>query len=382
MKTSRIIVYGVLLVGGLCVLAVTRHRPPEQMEPADGVPWVPMRSLKPLTPPFVVDKLGILADLRASRFDALESRLTGYQKKAEAEIAEEANVRLAFQAFENCDPALAGFLSEWVKRSPKSYSAHLAQGVYLFSQGGSARGSKFASETGAGKLSGNECSLRPSGGRGQPGPRLESEARRSLRRTDGTGARARRYRSVLATREPGARRSSGELQHPTGGHELPRSKWGGSIAALDAFAGESAKHASENPRLALFNGFPDFEQGIQIDMPKGDYAAAVRSITKATDKGGDHPRFYSGRGDAFSALGRHEDAIADFKRAYELWPQSALNLVKIAGEQALLSRYPEALQTLNLATEIGGPTDDAQQLRTWLIQRMPQGGNAQTVEGD
>ena len=76
MKTSRIVVYGVLLVGGLAVLAVQRLGSRVEADPTTAPLTVPARPLKPLTPRLVADKLETLADLRASRFEQLESQLT------------------------------------------------------------------------------------------------------------------------------------------------------------------------------------------------------------------------------------------------------------------------------------------------------------------
>jgi tetratricopeptide (TPR) repeat protein/uncharacterized RDD family membrane protein YckC len=338
--------------------------------------------LKPLTPPLTVNKLDILAELRARRFEALDERLKSYQQRAERNVAEEANMRLAFQTFENSDPNLAGLLSEWVKSSPSSYAAHLAWATYLFKQGWRARGGKVAAETGAGRLADMES--------------LFAHGAREVREALFLNSKLAQAYVLQLQRE----RASGETDACMKLGEsvlklVPTSfivrlemmkclepRWGGSAEAMEAFARESQRFVGQNPRLAVLKGFPDFDKAVWVHGRQKDYASELRSYTKAIEKGGDEAMFYQARGELFSVLGQTQQAIEDFERANRLWPQSQETLESLAREQAQIGKYTEALDTLELASRVGGPSSYAQELRTFLLPKLGRGPKGQGVGGD
>ena len=331
------------------------------------------RPLKPLTPPFIVNKLDILENLRARRFDALESRLKSYQESAEKDVTEEANLRMAFQTFENSDPSLDDLLSEWVKHSAASYSSHLAWATYSFKQGWRARGGQMTSDTSAGRIADMQ-SLFAHGAR-------EAKAALSLNpkvaqayvlllqweRSNGATDKCMKLGERALDVVPASFVVRLEMMR------CLQPRWGGSVEAMEAFAQGSQKFVSENPRLVVLKGFPAFDRASWAYSGERDFALEIKAYTEAIEKGGDEAIFYQARGEVFGALGETQKSIEDLERANQLSPQSQDILESIAGEQALIGKYEQALNNLELASRVGGPSPYAPDLRAFLLRKLGRG---------
>lgn len=85
--------------------------------------------------------------LQTSNFAELDRRFGNIQEAFVAgQITEQALLE-AFRAFYDSDPYIAPRYKDWVARSPNSYVAHLARGIYLRKLGEALRGDALSSET-------------------------------------------------------------------------------------------------------------------------------------------------------------------------------------------------------------------------------------------
>src|SRR5215469_9072054 len=135
----------IVIIVGLSLIALLHRRRTEDL----AILSITRGPLRPLTPPFIVNKSDIVADVEAYRFEALDALLESYQRRAEADVAQEANAHMAYETFIDSDPRFMPALDQWVKKFPNSYSAHLARAMSLFADGKEARGDKWASDTSA-----------------------------------------------------------------------------------------------------------------------------------------------------------------------------------------------------------------------------------------
>jgi len=85
--------------------------------------------------------------LAANDAAAADELLNGVQKKFEDGTLSEIELRNAFRPIYDLTPAEAENLHAWAASHPKSYAAHLAEGIYYKKRGLAARGDKFISET-------------------------------------------------------------------------------------------------------------------------------------------------------------------------------------------------------------------------------------------
>jgi tetratricopeptide (TPR) repeat protein len=327
--------------------------------------------LKPITPRLTADRLKLLADLKARRFDSLEKSLDSFQKQAENNMVQEANVALAFQAFQNNGSEIDSLLSQWVKQSPASYSAHLAWATYLFQQGWSARGNKWANETTQRQF----AKMQDFFSRGV------HEALAALNLNPKLSqAYALLLQSQRAAGGPGACLTTGAAAL----HRIPASfimrvevmkclqpRWGGSYEAMERFAHASQAFAVQNPRIFALNGYPDLDRG-NAYLGARQYPQAIGAYTRAIERGGDDAVFYRQRGQAFALLDQFQDAIEDLHRADQLWPQFPATLDWLAYAFSSVGKKQEALDELNLDEQVGGPTPNEQRMRTSIMMELKQ----------
>jgi tetratricopeptide (TPR) repeat protein len=314
---------------------------------------------------FAADRLKILADLKARRFDALEKELRSYQEQAEREVSMEDNAVFAIGAFSNTEPALGPLLDEWERRLPDSYVPHLAKAEYLIALGFKARGDKWTDETSK-----------------QQFDRMNDYFTRGVPEVKEVISRDKRVAEAYVLLIRAAKRSEGaDLVRSIaveGLAEVPASfairrafitslepRWGGSYDAMEKFARDSEARVNENPEIAGLKGFPDYDRAAALTW-SDDYADALPLYTRAIAEGGDVDLFYRDRGRALQKLGRSADALADFERADQLGPQNPDTLVAMAYALVYLGRTKEARDKLDIAAQLAEPDEDAQRLRDQL----------------
>ena len=314
---------------------------------------------------FAADRLKILADLRARRFDALDQELRSYQEQAEQKVAMEDNAVFAFGAFSNTDPELDSLFDEWQKKLPASYIPHLAKAEYLFALGSKARGVKWANETSK-----------------QQSARMNDYYGKAVKELKVVVSRNKRIAAAYVLLIGAARASEGPefIREITsaGLEEIPASfairrafmttlepRWGGSYDAMDQFAHDSAAMIKENPEIAVLKGFADYNKADVLTW-SDDYAGAVPLYTRAIAEGGDLDSFYRNRGKALQRLGRTADALLDLERADQLEPQNADTLVETAYALFFLGRTKQARDKLDIADQLAQPDDRALHLRDQL----------------
>ena len=101
----------------------------------------------PDTPEEMASQRESLNLLRQSRYVELDRKMNGIQRSYEVGNITDERLLHEFRAFYDTDPALAGRYDEWVEKIPRSYSALVAQGLYLRYLGKQARGSAYIEDT-------------------------------------------------------------------------------------------------------------------------------------------------------------------------------------------------------------------------------------------
>ncbi|MEE8140012.1 MAG: DUF4034 domain-containing protein, partial [Alphaproteobacteria bacterium] len=94
-----------------------------------------------------VDRFQLIAQLRAGEYQALEDRLVRLQDAYETGARPEDSVEHAFYGFAVSGGDLEQKLSEWVRRSPRSYAALTARGLYYWRLAWLSRQGRYAHKT-------------------------------------------------------------------------------------------------------------------------------------------------------------------------------------------------------------------------------------------
>jgi tetratricopeptide (TPR) repeat protein len=103
---------------------------------------------------------------------------------------------------------------------------------------------------------------------------------------------------------------------------LPR--WGGSYAAMEEFAKESAPYAAKNQRIKALAGYEDWDRGRVLEEKK-DYARAEAAFTRALEVG-DASQFRFDRGDLYWRRDKYREALEDLNSALLKRPQDTRGL--------------------------------------------------------
>ncbi len=385
-QSVRVNLKGILLAVIVVCLALIAFSKLWGRRPAAEIPKITRGPLHPLTPPITADKVTIAADLRARDFNKLEATLTSYQTAAENNVTQEANVSQAFDAFARADPAFDAPLQEWVKRSPRSYAAHLARAEFLYAEAWNARGAKWASETSAQQFQRMDDYL--------------AAGHKEITATLGINWKVTEaYALLIAEQQVGGSQEDCRKAADAALKEIPASfvirsqtmfclepRWGGSYEQMDQFAAEAQTYVHENPRLAALKGFADYDRGERMNG-SDKYVPAIiyySYYSRAIAEGGDHAAFYRGRGEAFMRLNLNNDGLEDMRRADQLWPQNRDTLQWLAyGLSAReIGKNQEALRELNLAVDVAGPWPYEQQLRAQIVTMLAQSSRDTGASGN
>lgn len=234
----------------------------------------------PADAPHFADRLAVRRLLLDGRYDTLDAVLNAYRDSTWHDPRLEDALVDVFDAFDVADPALRQPIDAYVAAQPGSAAPWLVRATYRVALGERARGADFAARTSQTQFQ-------------RMGDALQAAA------SDVDSARARApchyiiYRVSLNilthVGDTGMSRqvldealrtypSSFRLRAQ---HLLKlRPRWGGSHAAMDAFAAEQAQPATDNPRLASLRGFTAWDRASLADIA-GDVATAQREYGRA-----------------------------------------------------------------------------------------------------
>lgn len=289
--------------------------------------------------------------LKDKKYEALDARLTSYQKAFEADFRQEKDVQLAFLSFHRTDPSLEVYLSEWIAQSPRSYAAHLARGMYYSAVAFKKRGIQVASETTEGKFSGMQLYLSKAQEDLMAAIKINPQLMPAysvmifIPMAFGLKDQTKTIIDEALKQNPysfSARWSYLVSLEP---------KWGGSYRAMEEFLQQARPYFSENPYLKVLNG--------RVFAAHGDHAKAWSTTLFYYDKAlahGEHPYYYLRRGESLYHLQRYQEAIDPLDKALQLRPgyPDALKMRGLSHWGA--GNYDKSLEDLNAAVATD-PTD-------------------------
>lgn len=320
-------------------------------------------------PPYKVvvpDKLELIAQLRAGEYQALEDYLTNLQDHFETGDVPERNVSIGFNAFGNSGRDVEGHLNDWVKQLPQSYAARMARGAYYWNLGWLARTVPMGKE---------KNSNWP-----QRMTRLFKLARADLEHAIAKKPRLTTGYALLIsiTIAEDNRAERRELMRRSLS-DNPVSRWilstfmtglqperGGSLQELDGFMTEVVREKKNHP------GMPKLEWHLYKARAYG--FARARKYQKAIDAISEGillfeaRELYVTRGWYYQMLGKHREAVKDFTRAIELYPQYRYYLWLRARSYYVMNLGEHALADLNLALRLDPLEPNALHLRARMYR--------------
>jgi len=303
------------------------------------------------------DKRGLVSLLRHRRYADLAGYVEAVQADFEADFRKEYWPIDAIDAFNTADPSLEPLLEEWAKQTPGSFAPHAARGTYFVAVGWSRRGTRWAAETSQSQFAEMQ--------------RYHTRAWADLQRALGLRPKlVAAYRKLIglamaATSDPALGREllDRALEACPNCFQVRvthmvslQPRWGGSHAAMLAFAREAARLADANPKLTVLKGYVDLDRcTTEQEGLDGRRAACARAL-----EAGEHWEFLQVHGELLLEMKEPARALADLSRAVALRPQQAPTLASQAAALTRLGRLEEARTGLMAALAID-PTDDTAQ---------------------
>jgi tetratricopeptide (TPR) repeat protein len=323
-----------------------------------------------------IDQLAVRRLLTSRSFDQLDTLLSAYSDSAGRDYRMEYRLFDAYDAFDVAIPSLKPLFDEWVDQHPQSAPARLARGTYLAARAWKARGAKESNETSRAQFREMDAFFARASADFYFGMRLDP---RSIVPYDGLMG--------IAMNEPD--HAMGRLLLDRGLKLQPYSfilrlaymwsllpRWGGSYAAMEEFARESAPFAARNPRIKALAGYEDWDRGRVLEEKK-DYAGAEAAFTRAL-AAGDASQFRLDRGDFYWRREKFREAFEDLNRALLQRPQHSRGLYersKVAyhlgfhgsGEERM-SMFTQAYDDAELSVALD-PTDEYHQEHLEFIRK-------------
>jgi Domain of unknown function (DUF4034) len=103
-----------------------------------------------------------LSLLRAKAFDQLQRRMDGFLDAYVSGTLSDEELFYEFGAFDRWSPSLSPLFTDWLSKNPRSFAAHQAMAIHLYSVAWQARGGEFSSETSGQQMSEFKRRLRES----------------------------------------------------------------------------------------------------------------------------------------------------------------------------------------------------------------------------
>ncbi|HXJ23478.1 MAG TPA: hypothetical protein VMT03_24905 [Polyangia bacterium] len=270
-------------------------------------------------PRATADKRVPLRLLRARKLDSLEAWMNDLQAQFEADSHKEYWPMDALDAFGNPDPTLNDLLDEWVAAKPDSYMALAARGIHRESLGWYARGGKWACDTPpenfSRMLQQHAVAFPDLDDALAMHPALLAVHRALIRIASANSAPVALRRRLL---DKALEECPDCYQVRVAFILTLRPRWGGTYAAMDAFAAESARR-SANPRMRTLGGYADEDRCNLLRRVPAQRDAALQTCNRALSFG----ETVTGLLERGRLLEKTDPAaaLADANRALALRPQ-------------------------------------------------------------
>lgn len=296
-----------------------------------------------------VDKLELVAMLKAGEFVELEKILTTYQEDFEAAAMPEAFVENAFLAFVNSDPELRNHLDQWVSQMPESYAAIMARGIYYWHVGSVWRGSGWAKDTHKTRFAKMreffQLAVEDFGQAIEINDKLSVAYSALISIAMATGSGRATEKEILElglTAVPGSAAIRYRYLHALW--------WDGKLEEIKGFVDEIIPLTGEFPELRVLGGYYDFAVGDRFRQ-QGKSNLAIQYYERALEHG-EHWWYRFRHASVLHGLKQYDAALEVYDLAARARPQMTDVLNWKATVLRRLDRYDEAFEVWQEALEL------------------------------
>lgn len=311
------------------------------------------------------DRIGLLALLRAERYDDLTRYMNEYQEAAEADFRNEHGPIWANGTFAMADERLTPLLRRWIEHSPDSFAPYLARGSHLSAMAWKVRGGKTVDKTESDRMERFGSMLLLANTDLERAIELRPTAVAAYLKLLGNACSGGAPLEEQAKIRDAALRQCPNCYMP---HRVfmvgLKPRWGGSYAAMDAYAKEQQRRVGENPKLRVLLGFAALDR-CDAQMIAKNFAAAREECDAAVAVAPNYPVFLLQRAQVAIRDKRYAQAVEDLDIVLEQWPQETA--ARVARAKALMyqRRYEDAIPDMLVARR-SNPVDS--KAKTWTAE--------------
>jgi tetratricopeptide (TPR) repeat protein len=327
-----------------------------------------------------VDKIGLLALLRAGQYEALTQHLQDLQTEFEADHRKEEWVTQAFDAFYTPDGAVGDHIDRWVIEAPYSFAPHVARAQHHIALAWHYRGGDYATKTDDDRLK----KFRELASLGEldvlhamdRNPKLVIAYQIAIWTAayGGINTEKRKHLDSATAICPDCFRVRSKYLFAT------RPRWGGKLEDMERFAIESQAFAGQNPRLKALLGYADQNRASAYREQK-KYAAAMDAIEKALTTS-DYHAFHDERARIFSDLEQTKEALEEMEKAVDHDPQNASYLRRRARLLIATGKLREGTDDLKLASLLDPASEDTRWSNDNAVKQLVRHGHQRHIAND
>jgi tetratricopeptide (TPR) repeat protein len=307
----------------------------------------------------------MLALLTSGDVVHLDEQYGAIQHAYESNAISDEELRAPFRVFYLTDPALAPNFDAWVERSPNSYVAHLARGIYYNKVGIDRRGGASTEETSAEQLRGMKEAFKIATDELQKSlsltkrPILSYLYRIEISRYIGNQQDTRTLFDRSIKLDP----------HSVILREMYmtalQTAWGGSQDAMLTFLESCRAAGLAEARLRILEGIIASDRAWVEYYQKEDYEAAAKDYVKAYELSSDAGCLRCAA-DAYQSAGDYSGAIDTFSRLLANDPNDADALYRRGWLYMNHQRQQDGVADFQRLTELGDPRGELALARLYL----------------
>ncbi len=289
--------------------------------------------------------------LQEERFDLLDKELRQVQQAYERGDTDERALVRAYYAFRNSDPELDEHLRHWRSAMPDSCAALTATGAYHHNLGWMSRGGRYVSET-------------PSEQFERMHAHFDIAAPALAQAVALCPTMLPAYSDLISISKATGNREGVRRWHDRGLSAAPGSihirfeylralepRWGGSMEAIRHYLKSLPKLSKKYPRLRELDGYLDYLLAGRVESGDGNTCRKNVAYYSTALKKGEQPLYRLDRAKAYRCLGEWENAIEDYNRVLELYPELPGALAGRGMCYDRLGQKEHAMADLNRAVE-------------------------------
>jgi len=326
-------------------------------------------------PTFSLENLRTLRKyFEEKQFELLIATANDLQAAFEQDLAYEYQIYDFYRLFETGQPEYEGLLDDWIAYAPNHFAPYLARAHFYYRKAWTARGSKYATETGPEKIDVMHQFFH------KAAQDIDAAIAINPRLLTGYMLRIGIHMGKGEDRQKDAAFQEAQIMFPSSSFlyfmmiKSKQPRWGGSYAEMELLASQALASVEKNPELYMLFGQIYLDQA-NLYRDEKRYNEAITLYSKAGSFG-EHYTFFEERARTYRDMKDYDHAIEDVNHAISLRPAAATPYCLRAYIAVLKDDLDGALKDINFVNQQFAGDEDVKVMTDWVAQRLLYKGHA------